>query len=65
MFDYTVCTGDNCSLKHNCKRYKLWTIASNNNEKYISHFIKPPIKNDNCDLIIPINLKINKSHLQE
>ena len=43
MADITMCKGENCTLKHNCYRFKA------NPSKYRqSYFLDPPFKGNKC-----------------
>lgn len=43
MADITMCTGENCSLKDDCYRYKALP-----NLHMQSMFVTPPVLNDKC-----------------
>lgn len=43
MPDFTMCSGDGCPLKDDCKRF----LASPSD--YQSFFVNPPVVNGKCD----------------
>lgn len=45
MADITLCKGNNCPMKEQCKRY-----TSPHNPKYQSYFTESPIKDGKCDM---------------
>lgn len=49
MVDYTMCTGDGCSKKNDCARYRFKPC-----EYRQSYFAKPPLKDDgDCGYLLP------------
>ena len=45
MADRTLCKGNNCPIKEQCKRYTL-----PHNPTYQSYFTESPIKDGKCDM---------------
>ena len=46
MPDYAMCSGEGCPMKEKCKRYRSFPSDRQ------SYFMKPPFKQENCELFI-------------
>jgi len=47
--DICLCTGEGCSMKDECLRYKYHLRASMEKDNYNSYFVDPPVKEGNCE----------------
>jgi len=61
QLDFTLCAGTNCTLRNNCRRYRGYVQAVNDNEQYVSQFINMPFQyGPHDELYCDAYIKIDK-----